>query len=991
MKLCTLIQAAGVTLSDVTAAGLTGSEPVSAITSDSRQVTAGSLFIAVKGLKADGHGYIDQAFDKGAVAVIAQENPDGRKCVITVPDSRRCMSSVAAAFYGYPSGKMTLVGITGTNGKTTTSFILENIFAAAGLRTGVIGTVNIRYNGLTLDSPVTTPDAIDLQKSLFDMQQAGITHVVMEVSSHGLDLHRVDDCDFDAGIFTNLTQDHLDYHQDMDDYFNCKKRFFTHLLANRQDKAAAPAIINIDHSYGKELAADLKGPVTTVSTRTPADLTAADITDDINGICASVRYGTGNFEIKSDLTGMFNLENILCAAGAALALGITQKDVLAGIGNCRTIPGRLEKVPNAINRHLFVDYAHTPDALDSILAALKQRAPKRLICVFGCGGDRDRTKRPQMGQMVLTHSDIAIITSDNPRTENPDRILSDIIAGLDHFEKRDAALLRTDPIQKGYLVEADRRSAIQLAVQLSRPDDIIVVAGKGHETYQITNSGTIHFDDREELTQAAEAAEPDFAPIPWSVADIEEALGQTNAFSIADNSPVFSGVCTDSRKTETDQVFLALKGERFDAHTFIDDLIEKQVRAFVVDTRFWDGLSRDEREKYSALNLLFFVCDNTRSALGQLALFQRNRANVKVLAITGSSGKTTTRQICEMIFSSQYYTHATSGNLNNEIGVPLTLLKLCRAHEWAVIEMGMNHAGEIARLTRIARPDIAMVINTAGVHLEGLGSVENVAKAKAEIFEGLLEGGIAILPADDPRCPIMEATARENPNIKQFIFFGDSAPSTVSADHINTSATTVAFTVQMDGIRENLSIRSPGRFMVSNCLAAVAAATVAGIGINRIRHGLAKFSPVKGRMSIYPVSDNITLMDDTYNANPASVSGALDTLAAIREGKPGIAVLGDMLELGEDSQRLHRNIGRKAAAGNVSYLFVYGKQARFIVEGAVEQGLPEDRIFHGEKAQIAQKIVAVCTTPSVVLVKGSRGMAMETVITKLKELAAANA
>ena len=305
---------------------------ISCIASNSGNVRPGGLFIAVKGLIADGHDYIDQAFENGAAAVIAQNNPKELDKVVLVENSRLSMASIAANFYGNPSKGLILVGITGTNGKTTTTWLLESIFKDCGFSTGVIGTVNIRYKDKIFDNPITTPDSIDLQKTLSEMKKAGVTHVIMEVSSHGLDLNRVDFCRFDAGVFTNLTQDHLDYHTDMDKYFDCKKRFFTQFLGSK-GKNNAPAVLNIDDPKGANLLKTLAYKTIAVSTKkkTAADIFAENITDDIHGLSGSICLPDGSFNLKSQLTGKFNLENILCAAGAAHALSIGQKQIEKGM------------------------------------------------------------------------------------------------------------------------------------------------------------------------------------------------------------------------------------------------------------------------------------------------------------------------------------------------------------------------------------------------------------------------------------------------------------------------------------------------------------------------------------------------------------------------------------------------------------------------------------------------------------------------------------
>ncbi|WP_022664411.1 UDP-N-acetylmuramoyl-L-alanyl-D-glutamate--2,6-diaminopimelate ligase [Desulfospira joergensenii] len=979
MKLLELIKP----LHGLSLSGISENPEIVSIRSDSRDIKPNSLFIAVKGHAADGHDYIDQALEKKAAAVIAQENPHNRERVILVKDSRQALAALAARFYGNPSKEMTLVGITGTNGKTTITWMLESIFKSCGFNCGVMGTVNIRYGGKILDNPVTTPDPVVIQRSLAEMKASGITHVIMEVSSHGLDQRRVDGCEFKVGVFTNLTQDHLDYHSHMDDYFQCKRRFFTDFI----QPAGAIAVINTDHEYGKKLFASLPGPGIPVGQNPHARIRPMEMKDDITGLSGFIAVEDERFAVKSPLTGRFNLENILCAAGAAHALGISPGDIRAGLESCTRIPGRLEKVPNDILRHLFVDYAHTPDALESILSTLRERAPKRLITVFGCGGDRDRSKRPLMGKIACRYSDLAIVTSDNPRTENPKAIVQDIVQGIreesvPEIRPDSPALKNPKGSKKGFAIQADRKKALKMAVMVSRPGDIIVAAGKGHETYQITNSGTIHFDDREELALACDEFKSLFKPIEWSLADLEQALGLAPAIGSLPRGHRFQGIGTDSRSIESGQIFLALQGENFDAHKFIPDLIRKGIQGFVARE---DSISASRiRDLAGEKGIALFQVSDTLKALGQLARYQRIRSGVKVLGITGSNGKTSTRKIAQEIFKKRFHILATQGNLNNEIGVPLTLLRLSAHHEWAIVEMGMNHAGEISRLSSISRPDIALVTNTAGAHLEGLETHDNIARAKAEIFEHAGKESVAVIFGDDPRADILIAGAEKNPDISGILLFGTRDRAGIRAESVEIKEGQCQFSIDWDGEPLCLTLPSPAPFMVNNSLAAIGAAKLAGIGPEDIRAGLMDFTPVSGRLDIIRLTNGIHLIDDSYNANPASMTQALKILADQAREKTAIAVLGDMLELGEDSGALHYEIGKTAAGLSISRLFLFGPQSRFILKGALENGFPEEHLFHGSKEEISQKVLTHAAKDDWILVKGSRGMAMETVIARMK-------
>ncbi len=981
---------------------------ITAISSRAQDIEPGGLFLAVKGYAADGHDYIDQAIANGAAAVIAQTQPDKNDFnpIILVENTRKASAIVAANFYGRPSRDLTLVGITGTNGKTTTSWILESIFTAAGYITGVIGTVNIRYKGKTIDNPITTPDAIQLQKALFNMKEAGVTHVIMEVSSHGLDQHRIDGCEFDAGVYTNLTQDHLDYHSTMDEYFRCKRRFFTDFLGPKSQTKTAPAVINIDNDRGKRLAKNLAYTKFLVSHSQSTDaqasnIRASNITDEINGLSGTISLAGDPFFLKTGLTGTFNLENILCAAGAALAIGIDKVKIQQGIEALTRVPGRLEKIKNRLNRYLFVDYAHTPDALESILSTLAQRAPARLITVFGCGGNRDRTKRALMGKIACKYADVAIVTSDNPRKESPEAIVNDIIAGIQTEEICELTLetLGTCPAKKGYFKEVDRKRALELAIMISNPSDIIVAAGKGHETYQITNAGTIHLDDAEELIRACEKFERRFTPIEWRKTDLAQALAQEPVIDTlrgsgeSGESFTFSHINTDSRTITPTQVFLALEGENFDGHDFIQGLLAKGIQGFVAKKGYLATLAPALVAQIKKKGLLFFETKDTLTALGFLARYQRLRSNVKLIAITGSNGKTTTRKITQEIFRTRFNTLATKGNFNNEIGMPLTLLNLSRAHEWAVIEMGMNHPGEISRLSQIACPDIAIVTNTAGAHLEGLKTPDNVAKAKGEIFEHVRKNGHAILFADDKRRQILESCARKNKNISEILFFGTDpktgskykTPSDTRAKNIEIKGETSHFTIADKKGRACYSIGSPAPFMVNNALAAITAARIAKISSQGIKTGLDAFTPVSGRMKMDQLANGINLIDDTYNANPASMTQALKTLGLVAKEKKSFAIFGDMLELGSDSDQLHREVGHLAAGANLAHLYLFGKQVAHLLAGALEKGLSKDRIFWGTKQEIGRLVLQQAQKGDWILLKGSRGMAMETIIFDMKK------
>ena len=479
-----------------------------------QDVQPGGVFVAIAGSAADGHDFIDEAVSRGACAIITQKKTGIGVPALQVSDTRRALAMIAAAFYGNPSEHLTLIAITGTNGKTTTAYIIEGILQKAGYRVGVIGTINYRYGDKTFDNPVTTPESLDLQRILAEMKQSGVTHVVVEVSSHAIDLSRIEHCWFDVGVFTNLSQDHLDFHGSMDAYWSTKKRLFRDYLPGGPKKDHVRAVINCTTSHGRELARELNIPVLRVGDADQTDVGTVAIECRLDGIAGRIQFPGGHFEIHSPLVGQHNVENILCAVGVAAALELKPGIIQAGVEGVSRIPGRLEHIENQTGRYVYVDYAHTPDALENVIRAVLALTTDRVICVFGCGGDRDREKRPLMGEIAVRHCDLSIVTSDNPRSEKPMVIIEHILAGI---KKGNAvayspADLNNGYKDKGYVVEPDRQRAIALGISVSRPGDTVLIAGKGHETYQILGAKTIHFDDREVARKALTRVKERSAP-----------------------------------------------------------------------------------------------------------------------------------------------------------------------------------------------------------------------------------------------------------------------------------------------------------------------------------------------------------------------------------------------------------------------------------------------------------------------------------------------
>ena len=458
-----------------------GEADVLGLAYSSKQVQPGFLFAAIRGEKKDGFEFIEEALRGGAAAVLSDRpRPQGLKCPwVRAADVREALALAAANFYGQPSMKLKVIGITGTKGKTTLTYLLESIFQKAGYRPGVIGTINYRWPNMAQAAPRTTPEAPDLQRMMSEMLDQGVTHCLIEVSSHALDLKRVWGVHFDVAVFTNLSAEHLDYHASMEDYFEAKKRLF---FLNAKKRTA---VVNMDDPWGKRLMAEL--PLTTVSfgLEPAAIVRAEQYRFAETGIKAEVDYPGGQVEICSALMGKHNLYNILAAVATGLALNIPAATIKEGISALKSIPGRLQKIENELGFQVFVDYAHTDQAMRSLLESIRDLKPRRILLVFGAGGDRDRSKRPRMGEVAASLADFSIITSDNPRSEDPLAIIADIEKG---FVSRDA---------KNYRIVPDRKEAISEALAAAQKGDYVLIVGKGHEDYQIFKDRTVHFDDAE--------------------------------------------------------------------------------------------------------------------------------------------------------------------------------------------------------------------------------------------------------------------------------------------------------------------------------------------------------------------------------------------------------------------------------------------------------------------------------------------------------------
>lgn len=944
------------TLSDIVD---TDNDPIiTGLTADSRKVQAGWLFAALPGTHTDGTRFIEQAVERGAAAILGPEG--GRPESLNIPyiadnNPRQRLARMAARFYRRQPD--TLVAVTGTNGKTSVVTFTRQIWETLGYSAAAVGTLGVRANGIEHSGSLTTPDTISLHETLNDLATRGVDHVAFEASSHGLDQFRLDGLCLAAGAFTNLTRDHLDYHQTMEAYAAAKARLFSDILPS-----GATAVINIDDPFGVHLIdiARRRG-VRTISygLSRQGDLRAQVIEKNAQGQRVIVRINRDETDETADfflpLVGAFQLSNVLCALGLVLADGGAAAAALEALANLKGVPGRLQLVgqraPNN-NAPVYVDYAHTPDALETALTSLRPHTANRLIVVFGCGGDRDPGKRPQMGKIATDFADMVIVTDDNPRSEDPAAIR--------------AAIMKACP---GGIEIDGRAKAIAFGTAALHQGDILLIAGKGHETTQTIGDRVFHFDDAEEAVKAIATLDASAPPL-WTSGDAAEATGGT----LLGPAWEASGISSNSTAIKAGDLFIALRGDRLNGNDFAADALQNGAAAALIDT---------PQGKNSVANAPLLLVDDTMQALKAMATVARQRMNGTVIAVTGSVGKTGTKDMIALMLSHHGRTHATPGNLNNHWGVPLSLVAMPGDSAFGVFEAGMNHAGELTPLSQLIQPDIALITAIEAAHLGHFTSIEEIADAKAEIFSGLKRGGYAILNRDSPHFDRLRAPARERGAI--VLGFGlhpEAEASLISWEPCGWKSHVSARILGQD-VRYTLGV--PGRHWAINSLGALLAVAISGVDLSWAMRALALFAPPHGRGKRHTLALKggiAVLIDESYNASPASVQAAFTVLstALVSGSDRKIAVLGDMLELGEQSASLHAALAETATGAHIDTVHTVGLLMKNLHDALP---VPMRGIHAADADAMAEQLPSLLQPNDIILVKGSASSKMNTVVQAL--------
>jgi murE/murF fusion protein len=1007
--------------------------PGAALTSDSRRLRAGDVFIAWPGLATDARAYVATALRAGAAACLVdaygveafgqawEEFASTIPRIAVLPGLKAAAGVIADAWLGLPSERLDVIASTGTNGKTSTAWWVAQALSLAGRRCGVIGTLGagdpptrLLPQGSVIATGYTTPDPVLLHGAFAAFVADGHAAVAIEASSIGLAEQRLAGARIKVALFTNFTPDHLDYHGDMASYWAAKRALFDW-------PGLQAAVINIDDTQGEALAEEFAAVSTglpevwTYSQRRAARLQATALHYTATGLAFTlVEDGTQSVAVRTHLIGDYNASNVLAVIGGLRALGLPLAQAAELAAEFTSVPGRMQRVALAASSAqqayatqqaiasqpkpaaalppmpevviaalpaVVVDYAHTPDALEQSLIALRPLATSRggqLVCVFGCGGNRDAGKRPVMGGIAARLADRVIVTSDNPRHEEPQSIVEHILVGCVGASHVSA--------------EVDRGLAIARAIAQAGAVDVLLLAGKGHEAEQEIAGVKRHFSDVEQAEAALLARARAATPL-FTLSEAQALLASRGeaATLVGDGATAIHRVHSDTRSLRGGDLFVALKGERHDAHDFLGQAHAAGASAALAER----GFSVDGH----ATSLPGLQVPDSLIGLQQLAAAWRAQQALPLIAVTGSNGKTTVTQMIAAILRAWQgaAAHATAGNYNNHIGVPLTLLALRREHRASVVELGMNHPGEIAKLAALARPTVALVNNAQREHQEFMSTVDAVARENGSVIAALPAGGVAVFPAGDVYTGLWSELAGAR-RVMRFWLIDDhgnrsgqpmpeaevSGQASWRVDHWSLSMDTPAGSAE-------LALHIAGRHNARNALAAAACALAAGCPLSAVVAGLQGFRPVNGRSQVERLvlpQGAITLVNDSYNANPDSVRAAVDMLAELPA--PRWLLLGDMGEVGEQGTEFHREVGLYAREQGIEFFWTAGELAAHAAQ-AYDAAGPQGAAarHHADTAALVAALRGTAWPAAAsVLVKGSRFMKMEQALAVLRECAA---
>ena len=840
---------------------------IKGLTSNSNNVRKGFVFFALKGNKLNGEKFIKVAIKKGAAAIVCSRSCKYTNKIIPVIKSsniRYLLSKASSIFFKLKPKN--LIAVTGTNGKTSVADYFYQILTLCKIPVASIGTLGVKFKGKTIKTNLTTPDTVFLHQILEKIKKENIDNVIIEASSHGLHQKRLDNINFKAGIFTNLSQDHLDYHKTMRSYFNAKLILLNDILTKKKVIITDKAINQFSEIKKISLKNQLK---------------LIEISKIENKLKRTLKL---NF---------VQLKNISMAIAAAKLCNISEKRIFKILKKINDVNGRLELVKIfSKNIKVYIDFAHTPEALLESLKILRKYQNNNISLVFGCGGDRDFKKRPLMAKIASDNCKKIYVTDDNPRNEKPEKIRNEILKNINN---------------NNCFNIGSRTLAIKTAIKNADPNEIILVAGKGHETEQIYKNKIFKVSDKKIINNLK----------------IKKVLNKNKNFE--QNKKIFKeiyntlsiknfhGLAIDSRVVKKNNLFLTIRGKNNNGASFISQALKKGAKSIVSSKKI-------KKKKNKIIKV-----DNEIEFLNKFAYKKRDNTNAKIIAITGSAGKTSLKNLVKHLLQSFGKTFCSPKSYNNHFGVPLSLSNLSIEHEYGVFEVGMSKAGEIDSLSKLIRPHIAIITNIGEAHIENFKNLKGIAKAKSEIINNIERNGIIILNRDDRFFKYLEKKARLK-KIK-IITFGLSKKADIHPIYRSTIN------------KKNLSIKINGEILkinfkyvnIYNVLSSIALLKILNLNVKKIIKLLKNFEPSDGRGRIHKIkryNKHFKLIDESYNANPLSVKTAISNFKSIKKlNLKKYLLLGDMLELGKKSEKLHYDLSKVINNSDIDKVFIKGNKS----------------------------------------------------------------
>ena len=844
---------------------------IKGISTNSKEVKKDHMFFAIQGKKINGEKYIDEAIKKGAVVIVCSKKckyRNSKVTVIKVLNIRYFLSEVSSNFYKLKPKNIILV--TGTNGKTSVADLFYQILSLNNIPVASIGTLGIKFKNKIIKTNLTSPDTISIHKNLKIIKNNKIDNVIIEASSHGLDQNRLDHLKLKAGIFTNFSQDHLDYHKSMRLYLNAKLYLFKKILLKKSNIISDESIKQFP--ILKKISKKRKLHLINIS----------KIMDRIN--------------IIPKLTfNIFQKKNLSMAIAAAKLCGLDDKKIYSSLKEIKDIDGRLELVrifPNNIK--IFIDYAHTPDALSKVLQSLKSTYSQNVTLVFGCGGDRDYKKRPLMAKVANASCKKIYVTDDNPRNENPAKIRNEIFKKIN--------------FRKCFNI-GDRAKAIKTAVLNAEPNEIILIAGKGHELQQVYKNKILSISDRQ-IIQKLKVKIKILSKKNYDFLINRKILKKLNKKIMIKN---FCGLRIDSREIKKNNLFVTIKGKKNDGTKFISNALKKGAK-YIVSSK---TVNKYKKKIIKVKNEINF--------LKKFASLKRNYSSAKIIAITGSAGKTSLKNLIKDLLQNFGDTHYSPKSYNNHFGVPISLSNLSINHKFGVFEVGMSKAGEIGELSKLIKPHVAIITNVGEAHIENFKNTKGIANAKGEIIDNIEKKGTIILNRDQKHFSYLAKKAKLR-NIK-IVSFGKNKKSDVRPIRILKNKQLIKLTIMVKNQPLYLETKN---INIYNILSSLALLKVLNLDLKKIRKNFKGFEPSTGRGRIHNVkryNKHFKLIDESYNANPLSVKNAINNLNSIKKIKfKKYLLLGDMLELGKKSEMYHKELSKVINSSDIDKVFVKGNK-----------------------------------------------------------------